>query len=148
MTVLEPVMSVEIVAPNEFQGNVIAGVNRRHGVITGQDGAEGYFTLYADVSVTPYVTQSLSINKAFDQSRFTSPTTSCQQHVLTLLFSSQVPLNDMFGYATELRSCTEVRLCTTPLLQQLRSEPCHSLLRSKRQCTSVRYIKIKIYIYM
>lgn len=59
-------MSVEINAPEEFQGTVIGQLNKRHGIITGTEGNEGWFTVYAEV-----------------------------------------PLNDMFGYSTELRSSTQ-----------------------------------------
>jgi len=47
--VLEPVMAVEIVAPNETQGAVMGGVNKRKGVVTGTEAADEYFTVYADV---------------------------------------------------------------------------------------------------
>lgn len=89
-------MSVEIVVPQEFQGTVIAGVNRRHGVITGQDGAEGYCTLYADVSPAAALIDTDCSLQRSAISHSPSP------------FVRQIPLNDMFGYATELRSCTEV----------------------------------------
>lgn len=64
--IIEPVMSVEITAPEEFQGTVTGHVNKRHGIITGTDSNFGWFTVYCEV-----------------------------------------PLNDMFGYATELRSATQ-----------------------------------------
>jgi len=64
--VLEPVMAVEVRAPAEAQGSVIGDLNRRRGVVTGTDGAEG-----GDV-----------------------------------VMAATVPLSEMFGYSTALRSMT------------------------------------------
>ena len=43
-------MSVEISAPEEFQGSVMSQLNKRNAVITGTDANEGWFTLYVEVS--------------------------------------------------------------------------------------------------
>ncbi|XP_037297862.1 elongation factor G, mitochondrial-like [Manduca sexta] len=64
--VLEPIMFVEVVLPDEYHGTVIGQLNKRGGIITGTEGAEGWTTIYAEV-----------------------------------------PLNNMFGYAGELRSMTQ-----------------------------------------
>jgi len=64
--ILEPIMNVEITAPIEFQGTVIAGVNKRKGVVINTD-------TVAD----------------------------------TVVCIAEVPLNNMFGYSTDLRSSTQ-----------------------------------------
>ena len=66
--ILEPIMAVEVVAPNECHGVVISGLNKRQGILTGSDSGLEYFTMYCDV-----------------------------------------PLNQMFGYASDLRSITAGR---------------------------------------
>ena len=47
--VIEPVMTVEVTAPLEFQGSVLASLNKRHAIITGQDASEGYFSIFCEV---------------------------------------------------------------------------------------------------
>ncbi|HYX92680.1 MAG TPA: elongation factor G, partial [Myxococcaceae bacterium] len=64
--ILEPVMKVEIQAPEDFQGAVVGQINQRRGMITSTETREGYFVCVAEV-----------------------------------------PLNEMFGYSTDLRSATQ-----------------------------------------
>ncbi|TXL01826.1 elongation factor G [Methylococcaceae bacterium HT1] len=65
---LEPVMEVEIVTPEDYMGDVVGDVNRRRGIVLGMED-------------TP-----------------TGKTINCE-----------VPLAEMFGYATDLRSATQGR---------------------------------------
>mmetsp|Transcript_9789 Transcript_9789/g.15033 ORF Transcript_9789/g.15033 Transcript_9789/m.15033 type:complete len:750 (+) Transcript_9789:146-2395(+) len=67
-SVLEPVMTVEVDAPTEFQGSVVAGLNKRMGLIMNSD-------MNDDGSGVKVI--------------------------------AEVPLANMFGYSTELRSCTQ-----------------------------------------
>ncbi len=64
--ILEPVMKVEIQAPEEFQGSVVGQINQRRGLIVNTETRENYFVC-----------------------------------------SAEVPLNEMFGYSTDLRSATQ-----------------------------------------
>ncbi|KAJ2781323.1 Elongation factor G, mitochondrial [Coemansia javaensis] len=64
--ILEPVMTVEVSAPTEFQGNVLGSLNKRKGLIVDTVTQEDYCVVTAEV-----------------------------------------PLNNMFGYSTELRSGTQ-----------------------------------------
>jgi elongation factor G len=65
---LEPMMKVEVVTPEEYMGDVMGDLNRRRGVVQGmEDGPAGK------------------------------------------LIHAEVPLAEMFGYATDLRSATQGR---------------------------------------
>lgn len=64
--VLEPIMKLEVQAPEEFQGSVMGQVNQRRGIIMNSQTLENYFVCEAEV-----------------------------------------PLTEMFGYSTDLRSATQ-----------------------------------------
>jgi len=67
-TLLEPVMNVEVVTPEDYMGDVMGDLNRRRGVVHGMDDQPGGKVVRA-----------------------------------------QVPLAQMFGYSTDLRSATQGR---------------------------------------
>lgn len=72
MTLLEPIMSLEVVTPEEFIGEVIGDINGRRGKLTGMEPRSGI-----------------------------------------QIISAKVPLGQMFGYATDLRSRTQGRATFT-----------------------------------
>lgn len=65
---LEPIMKVEVVTPEEHMGDVVGDINRRRGIIHGMDDSPAGKTI-----------------------------------------NCEVPLAEMFGYATDLRSATQGR---------------------------------------
>ena len=69
---LEPMMTVEVITPEENMGDVVGDLNRRRGVIHGM--------------------QDVSMGK---------------------VVNAEVPLGEMFGYATHLRSATQGRATFT-----------------------------------
>jgi len=79
---LEPVMSVEVVTPEEFLGDVIGDLSRRRGKVQGQE-----------------------------------------QRGNALAVQAFVPLGEMFGYATDLRSSTQGRASYTMQFERYEEVP-------------------------
>jgi elongation factor G len=81
-TLLEPVMSVEVVTPEEFLGDVIGDLSRRRGKVQGQEPRGNAVAIHAFV-----------------------------------------PLGEMFGYATDLRSSTQGRATYTMQFERYEEVP-------------------------
>ena len=79
---LEPVMSVEVVTPEDFLGDVIGDLSRRRGKVQGQE-----------------------------------------QRGNALAVQAFVPLGEMFGYATDLRSSTQGRATYTMQFERYEEVP-------------------------
>jgi len=79
---LEPIMKVEVVTPEDYMGDVVGDINRRRGIILGMDEAAA-----------------------------------------GKILTCQVPLAEMFGYATDLRSATQGRACYSMLFDRYNEVP-------------------------
>jgi len=81
---LEPIMKVEVVTPEEYMGDVVGDINRRRGIIQGMDD-------------TP----------------------------AGKIVRCEVPLSEMFGYATDLRSATQGRATYSMHFEKYVEAPTH-----------------------
>jgi elongation factor G len=81
-TLLEPVMAVEVVTPEDFLGDVIGDLSRRRGKVQGQE-----------------------------------------QRSKAVAVQAFVPLGEMFGYATDLRSSTQGRASFTMQFERYEEVP-------------------------
>ena len=81
---LEPIMKVEVVTPEEYSGDVIGDLNRRRGQITGMD-----------------------------------------EQAAGKVITAEVPLSEMFGYATTVRSMSQGRATFTMEFEKYVEVPSH-----------------------
>ncbi len=61
---LEPIMKLEVSAPEEFQGNVMGQVNQRRGIIQGTSNNEGYVIVEAEVPLSTMFGYSTDLRSA------------------------------------------------------------------------------------
>jgi elongation factor G len=62
-TILEPIMDVNVTAPNEFQGSVVGGLNKRKATIIDTEIGADEFTIKAEVSLNSMFGYSTSIRQ-------------------------------------------------------------------------------------
>ena len=99
---LEPVMSVEVVTPEEFLGDVIGDLSRRRGKVQGQE-----------------------------------------RRGNALAVQAFVPLGEMFGYATDLRSSTQGRASYTMQFERYEEVPRTSRTRSSSTARASRWEPVR-----
>src|SRR5438477_8951253 len=95
-TILEPIMKVEVAAPDEFQGSVMGQLNQRRGIIVGTHNAEGYVTATAEVPLSAMFGYATDLRSATQgKGEFTmeflkyAPVPKAEQEALMKQFSDE-----------------------------------------------------------